>query len=86
MIEWPQLAGTPAPLPSRGMHHAAVLGTYTAAAGYVECCCRFDSLCTLLRNSATRKPLDATTGAVAKKAAVAKTTPAAKKATRKKPG
>jgi hypothetical protein len=84
MIEWPQVNGAPVPLPSRGMHHAAVLGTYTAAAGYVECCCRFDSLCTLLRNSATRKPLDTATGAVVKNAAVAKATPAVKKATRKK--
>ncbi len=86
MIEWPQVAGTATPLPSRGMHHPAVLGTYTAAAGYTECCCRFDSLCALLRNSATRKSLDTTTGAITNNAAVTKTAPAAKKATRKKTG
>lgn len=80
LIEWPQVGGAPAPLPSRGMHHAAVLGSYTAAAGYTECCCRFDSLCTLLRNSVTHKPLLAPTGALAKKVVVAKATPALKKA------
>ncbi|HET6553499.1 MAG TPA: DUF6519 domain-containing protein [Dyella sp.] len=80
LIEWPQVGGTPAPLPSRGMHHAAVLGSFTAGAGYTECCCRFDSLCTLLRNSATHKLLVAPTGAVAKQAVVAKAVPAVKKA------
>lgn len=84
VIEWPQVNGTPAPMPSRGMHHAAVLGSYAARTGFTECCCRFDSLCTLLRNSATRKPLDVPTGAVAKKAAVVKAAPAVKKAARKK--
>jgi hypothetical protein len=86
MIEWPQAGGSSAPLPSRGMHHVAVLGSYTARTGYAECCCRFDSLCTLLRNSATRKPLDAATGAAAKNAVVAKAAPAARKAAKKKPG
>jgi len=55
-LDWPQAPdGTPAALPSNGMHHQAVLGTFGAQGAYSECCCRFDSLCALMRNTADQR-------------------------------
>lgn len=88
-LDWPKDGDKGAALKSFGMHHIAVLGTLWPQMGYTECCCRFDSLCTLLGQAANRRAADA--GAVVspvtpvRKAAVAKTsatsaakTPAAK--------
>jgi hypothetical protein len=57
-LDWPQAADdTPAALPSRGMHHQAVLGTFGGQGAYSECCCRFDSLCALMKNTSDRRPV-----------------------------
>lgn len=57
-LDWPQAPdGTPAAVLSSGMHHQAVLGTGSAPESYSECCCRFDSLCTLIRNRSNRQPV-----------------------------
>jgi hypothetical protein len=53
-LDWPQVAGAAAALKSRGMHHYAVLGTSNANGGFTECCCRFDSLCALIRPGANQ--------------------------------
>lgn len=79
-LDWPQAPdGTPAALPSSGMHHQAVLGALNANGAYGECCCRFDSLCALLRNASNQKSLNSLD--IQPKASVAKST--AKKATTK---
>ncbi|HEY9130841.1 MAG TPA: DUF6519 domain-containing protein [Dyella sp.] len=55
-LDWPLASdGAPAALPSRGMHHQAVLGTLDVQGAYDECCCRLDSLCTLMKNSVDRR-------------------------------
>jgi hypothetical protein len=55
MLDWPQAPdGTPAAVLSSGMHHQAVLGVFGAQGDYNECCCRFDSLCSLMRNTDAR--------------------------------
>jgi hypothetical protein len=55
-LDWPQAAdGTPAAVLSSGMHHQAVLGTSSGQGAYSECCCRFDSLCALIRNTSDRR-------------------------------
>ena len=52
MLDWPQAPdGTPAAVLSSGMHHQAALGVFSAQGDYNECCCRFDSLCSLMRNA-----------------------------------
>jgi hypothetical protein len=48
-LDWPQTAGAPAALASRGMHHHAVLGMTLPGAAFQSCCCRFDSLCALVK-------------------------------------
>jgi hypothetical protein len=48
-LDWPSANGTPAALPPRGLHHYAALGVTGDNGSYAECCCRFDSLCQLLR-------------------------------------
>lgn len=53
-LDWPQTAGTAAAMKSRGMHHRAVLGTTGDDGAYHECCCRFDSLCALLKGNTRR--------------------------------
>ena len=53
-LDWPQVAGAAAALKSRGMHHYAVLGVTNANDGFTECCCRFDSLCALIRSGANQ--------------------------------
>ncbi|MEP6899877.1 MAG: DUF6519 domain-containing protein, partial [Rhodanobacter sp.] len=53
MLDWPQLAGAAAAIRSHGMHHYAVLGVVDDKNGYDECCCRFDSLCSLLQTNAS---------------------------------
>jgi hypothetical protein len=55
-LDWPSVNGTPAALPPRGRHHYAALGVTDANGGYAECCCRFDSLCALLRAAAPGTP------------------------------
>ena len=55
-LDWPVVNGMPAALPPRGRHHYAALGVTDANGGYVECCCRFDSLCALLRASSAAAP------------------------------
>jgi hypothetical protein len=49
-LDWPMQDGKPLPVNASGLHHYAVLGRYDAT-GYSECCCRFGSLCTLLRRT-----------------------------------
>ena len=56
MLDWPEVGGVPAALKSRGMHHQAVLGVMGVQGAWDECCCRFDSLCALIRNAAALKP------------------------------
>lgn len=60
MLDWPQVIaadGTSgaAALPPRGLHHYAVLGVTDANGAYQECCCRFDSLCELMRAGADNR-------------------------------
>jgi hypothetical protein len=55
-LDWPSVNGTPAALPPRGRHHQAVLGVTGDNGGYEECCCRFDSLCELLRAASKAVP------------------------------
>lgn len=101
MLDWPQVNGQPAAMKSHGMHHYAALGTSQATGSYVECCCRFDSLCALMRRptndgaafgAGTSATTKATTKMVAKAGGKAKattkvTTNTARKATpRKSPG
>ena len=50
-LDWPTQDGKPIPANANGLHHYAVLGLYDDKNGYKECCCRFGSLCTLLRQS-----------------------------------
>ncbi|SFS14319.1 hypothetical protein SAMN05216570_3062 [Dyella sp. OK004] len=58
-LDWPQAAdGSAAAVTSRGMHHQAVLGIFGAQGAYTECCCRFDSLCALMRNTMNRQPVN----------------------------
>lgn len=54
-LDWPVANGMPASLPPRGLHHHAVLGV-SGDGGYDECCCRFDSLCELIRASNKAAP------------------------------
>lgn len=54
-LDWPSANGTPAALPPRGLHHCAALGV-SGDGNYDECCCRFASLCELLRASAKASP------------------------------
>ncbi len=61
-LDWPQATaadGTrgPAALPPRGLHHYAALGLSDDKGIYQECCCRFDSLCALLRSAAASSAL-----------------------------
>ncbi len=53
-LDWPQTNGQPSALKSRGMRRYAVLGISQSAGSFSECCCRFDSLCSLLQRSANR--------------------------------
>jgi hypothetical protein len=54
-VDWPLAAdGTAAPMKSHGMHHQAVLGSFDAQGNYSECCCRFDSLCALIKGANQR--------------------------------
>lgn len=55
-LDWPQMAGVPAAMNARGMHHQAVLGLFGADGAYHECCCRFGSLCELLKGNAFSRP------------------------------
>jgi Family of unknown function (DUF6519) len=87
-LDWP--AGTVA-VRSRGMHHFAVLGTTNANGAFGECCCRFDSLCELIRTDPTRRlAVDAAPvlqpKAATKTVKTAKTAKAAKATKKKKPG
>jgi len=54
-LDWPSANGAAAALPPRGRHHHAVLGI-SGDGNYEECCCRFDSLCELLRASTKAAP------------------------------
>jgi hypothetical protein len=56
MLDWPQVAGVPAAMKARGMHHRAVLGVLGADGAYHECCCRFGSLCDMLKGNALPRP------------------------------
>jgi hypothetical protein len=55
-LDWPMTGTAPAALPPRGWHHHAVLGVSGDNGGYDECCCRFDSLCEMLRASTKATP------------------------------
>ncbi|MGO4700732.1 DUF6519 domain-containing protein [Dyella sp. 2RAB6] len=75
-LDWPQAPdGTAMSVQSSGMHHQAVLGCLGGEAGYSECCCRFDSLCSLIMNKSDRR---STNSVDVQPMAIAK--PAAKKA------
>lgn len=60
MLDWPSAtdgtSGGPAALPPRGLHHHAVLGITADNGGYRECCCRFGTLCGLLRGGRYLQP------------------------------
>lgn len=78
MLYWPaDASGAPASLPPRGLHHYAALGVKDNSA-YQECCCRFDSLCTLIQANRKQQP------GVAGNNAVSAPPAAAAKSTRKK--
>ena len=82
MLYWPtDTGGAPASLPPRGLHHYAVLGV-NGDNGYQECCCRLDSLCTLLQ--ASQKPQPGVAGNNALSAPSAATATVGKAATAKK--
>mgnify|MGYP001030695056 FL=1 len=55
-LDWPAPGGTAATLPPRGLHHYAALGLTGDNGSYQECCCRFDSLCQLLRSRVANAP------------------------------
>jgi len=97
MLDWPSTGTTPDALPPRGLHHYAVLGVTDANGGYQECCCRFGTLCELIRAGQNKQAgqLDkahvlvaqpaVAAPAVAKKAGTAKTKAKAKAGTTTKP-
>jgi len=97
MLDWPSTGTTPEALPPRGLHHYAVLGVTDANGGYQECCCRFGTLCELIRAGQNKQAgqLDkahvlvaqpaVAAPAVAKKAGTAKTKAKAKAGTTTKP-
>jgi Family of unknown function (DUF6519) len=76
-LDWPQVAGAAAALRSRGMHHYAVLGVSNPNGGFTECCCRFDSLCALIKQSANQMGVSSNAAALKQPAPVVKTAPAA---------
>jgi Family of unknown function (DUF6519) len=76
-LDWPQVAGSAAALKSRGMHHYAVLGVSNPNGGFTECCCRFDSLCALIQQSANQTGVSSNASALKQPAPVLKTAPAA---------
>lgn len=83
VLDWPTVtaadgSSAPAVLPPRGLHHYAPLGVTDANGDFQDCCCRFDSLCALLRNVASK---DVTAPTVGRAKAVAE--PAKAKATSK---
>ncbi|HTH66964.1 MAG TPA: DUF6519 domain-containing protein, partial [Rhodanobacter sp.] len=81
LLDWPMNGTAPAALPPRGLHHHAVLGVTGDNAAYDECCCRFDSLCELLRASSKTHGHDLLT---APAVGAAKSTAAAGSARRKR--
>lgn len=85
-LDWPQAAdGSAVAVKSRGMHHQAVLGLFGAQGSYTECCCRFDSLCALMRNTMNRATdIAAATPAAAPVLNPAVTTGVTAKATKKR--
>ena len=88
MLDWPSMTaadGTmigPATLPPRGLHHYAALGVTDDNGSYQECCCRFDSLCELLRAGADKLQPGGMNAVLQPRATVAKTASAAVKATK----
>jgi hypothetical protein len=84
VLDWPSVTAAdgstaPAALPPRGLHHYAPLGIIGDQGAFQDCCCRFDSLCALLRNAALG-PAPPPSKAAGAKAAAA---PAVNKAIRK---
>ena len=90
LFDWPSVTATdgsavPAALPPRGLHHYAPFGVSDDNGDFQGCCCRFDSLCTLLGHvaisTATPSPIaGAKTAAVTAKAkTIRKTAKATKK-------
>jgi hypothetical protein len=92
-LDWPQEPGADgkpvaAAVRADGLHHYAVLGTADEQNPYAECCCRFDSLCALLKKDTVTTRGDAVlapaAGAPAKLASpTTKKTPTRKAATTK---
>ena len=86
MLDWPRVTaadGTSsvAALAPRGRHHHAALGATDDQGVYQECCCRFDSLCELLRAGAAsfaRQPAATAAKTAVAPAVAAKTRNAAK--------
>jgi hypothetical protein len=76
-LDWPQVAGSAAALKSRGMHHYAVLGATNPNGGFTECCCRFDSLCALIKQSGNQTGMTKIASALQQPAPATKTAPAA---------
>lgn len=90
VLDWPSVlaadgTSAPATLPPRGLHHYAALGVTDAEGDYESCCCRLDSLCTLLRAGAigTGKQSSAVDAKAVAVPATAKKIPKAAKATKK---
>ncbi|MBB6187837.1 DUF6519 domain-containing protein [Rhodanobacter sp. MP7CTX1] len=84
-LDWPQVAGAAAALKSRGMHHYAVLGVSNPNGGFTECCCRFDSLCALIRQNAKQTGATSNTSVLQPLAPAVKTAAAATNATKTAP-
>jgi len=90
VLDWPSVlaadgTSAPATLPPRGLHHYAALGVTDAGGNYESCCCRLDSLCTLLRAGAigTGKQASVVDAKAVVVPAAAKTVRKAAKATKK---
>ncbi|KAA0068655.1 DUF6519 domain-containing protein [Rhodanobacter sp. T12-5] len=85
-IDWPLVTladgstGAPAALPPRGLHHYAALGVTDDKGAYQECCCRFESLCSLMQAGANKHPSGGMNFVMKPQASVAKATPIAKNA------
>lgn len=77
LLDWPSVTAAdgssgPAALPPRGLHHYAPLGVMDESGDFQICCCRFDSLCALLRNTANGTATRSTVGALKTATAPAK--------------
>lgn len=85
LLDWPSATaadGTtsgPAALSPRGLHHYAALGVTDDNGSYQECCCRFDSLCELMRAGVGKRQPGSMNSMLQPQASVAKTASAVAK-------